>query len=754
MVKPKNLEKEFFVLDSNSLDSIKQDKLYGFCITKEGIIHNNNLNNKIEYTLEGAYVLITVDDDKITIKQDFNGSYGLYIFRKGDYFAISNSFFKLVNYLKQDNELTLNKNCADCFLFIDLCSISYKDTLVNEIKLIPRNYIISIDKVRKTLSYDVMDFEEYSVPIDSKLGFEILDEWYEKWINIIRKIKLDTNNLTIDLSGGFDSRMVAALWLTANIDLDKIKIKSHDNEVFKEEFKIVSKIADFFNFELNNDLEIKSSKLDDNLPALENSFNIKLGFHKQLYFKTFKFDDMVYSITGGGGESLRGYATYKRDDYIAKKDKIISKFDSSLFDRAKDEIYKSLNDLTEEFNFDENYFNLLQIHYNETRSRFHFGKSIIESYFSNMVTLTPLIDSNLRKLKTYDNDSDAKLLIAIIFLRYCPQLLDFEFDGGRKIDLDTINYAKELNEKYPYVKKDLKYISEPQKDFESDIQDDVASKNESSNFDNFNGYDYLKKIFYSKSFETEFKSFFSQEAYDNIIHSVETLPSHPLRHIYSAIAIILIKNLVKEKNDLSYKDILDSYLTGDYNYPIFIQNEVEPTLLKYITARFDVTWYNEENTIKILKNSDPFSKIKKQFRFEKNKFKKYLFISHALSLDLEIESSCDDKITFFFRSEFLKDINGVNFPIFIDCKKFVVDDEVVIENNTLVYQKDPLKFEKNVKKSDIIKIHLEWAPFNEDSICSNQFFSCVDEFEKLDSVLNSNCWKLTSIFRRAFKFFK
>lgn len=87
-------------------------------------------------------------------------------------------------------------------------------------------------------------------------------------------------------------------------------------------------------------------------------------------------------------------------------------------------------------------FNLLQIHYNETRSRFHFGKSIIESYFSNMVTLTPLIDSNLRKLKTYDNDSDAKLLIAIIFLRYCPQLLDFEFDGGRKIDLDTINYAK------------------------------------------------------------------------------------------------------------------------------------------------------------------------------------------------------------------------------------------------------------------------------------------------------------------------
>lgn len=123
-------------------------------------------------------------------------------------------------------------------------------------------------------------------------------------------------------------------------------------------------------------------------------------------------------------------------------------------------------------------------------------------------------------------------------------------------------------------------------------------------------------------------------------------------------------------------------------------------------------------------------------------------------MDLEIESSCDDKITFFFRSEFLKDINGVNFPIFIDCKKFVVDDEVVIENNTLVYQKDPLKFEKNVKKSDIIKIHLEWAPFNEDSICSNQFFSCVDEFEKLDSVLNSNCWKLASIFRRAFKFFK
>ena len=41
---------------------------------------------------EGAYVYVKRDRDRITIQQDFMGSWGLYLFRVGDYFALSNSF--------------------------------------------------------------------------------------------------------------------------------------------------------------------------------------------------------------------------------------------------------------------------------------------------------------------------------------------------------------------------------------------------------------------------------------------------------------------------------------------------------------------------------------------------------------------------------------------------------------------------------------------------------------------------------------
>ena len=245
---------EFFVIDSNNIDSIKS-RLYGYALSNEEVIEDVS-DIKDGVTGEGAYVYIDVNEDNVSIYQDFNGSYGLYLFRKDDYFAISNSFLKLVEFLKHDFELTLNFDYAQGLFTSGLCSHVYEETMVNEIIAIPRNFTLHIDKVEKVVSFEKHDFQEKTIDLDSEEGLDLLDNWFFKYINILRSIKAKTNNIIIDLSGGFDSRMVFVFALCANIDLNKIKVGSlvhKTNESIIEDFEIASEIAEKYNIKLNND---------------------------------------------------------------------------------------------------------------------------------------------------------------------------------------------------------------------------------------------------------------------------------------------------------------------------------------------------------------------------------------------------------------------------------------------------------------------------------------------------------------------
>ena len=104
-------------------------------------MNRNDKKPAIRSKVCGVFALIR---DKIIISQDFNGSYGIYLYENENEFIISNSFFKLVNYVKEDYTITLNKEYADAFIAADFCSLIYEETLVNEIRLLPKNYELSI----------------------------------------------------------------------------------------------------------------------------------------------------------------------------------------------------------------------------------------------------------------------------------------------------------------------------------------------------------------------------------------------------------------------------------------------------------------------------------------------------------------------------------------------------------------------------------------------------------------------------------
>ena len=77
----------------------------------------------------------------------------------------------------------------------------------------------------------------------------------------------------------------------------------------------------------------------------------------------------------------------------------------------------------------------------------------MEAIPSNIVSLAPLLDTELQKLKlnlkecTYN-----KLLLFLIFTRYCPNLLNYKFEGKRSINADTIEFAKKI---YPEIQNYL-----------------------------------------------------------------------------------------------------------------------------------------------------------------------------------------------------------------------------------------------------------------------------------------------------------
>ena len=106
--RPFEPEKSFFVLDSEHLEET-ESALYGFTLIGDRIVERLEDLQGEDPGLGGAWVYVNRKGNTVTVSQDFIGSYGLYLYRQDAYFALSNSFLRLVEYLCPDRDLTLNR---------------------------------------------------------------------------------------------------------------------------------------------------------------------------------------------------------------------------------------------------------------------------------------------------------------------------------------------------------------------------------------------------------------------------------------------------------------------------------------------------------------------------------------------------------------------------------------------------------------------------------------------------------------------
>ena len=483
---------------------------------------------------------------------------------------MSNSFIYLVDYIKTKYKITLNKDYANYLLICDLCSEIYEDTIVNEIKMLDRSAFIEIDKSNKSLKIDYVDYKENTVELGSDECFDILDNWYNRWISIIRKLKMETTNLMTDLSGGMDSRLVLLLFLGSEIDLNNIKIQSIEDKLHchSEDFAIASQIATDYKFTLNKKLDVEKKRfsLED---AINISFYTKLGFHKEMYFNTTCNKQIIYRFCGFGGECIRDYRAYwncstvidfirwRQRSHIYPRELI---FD--IQDSVEKVIERSCLSIREKFKLKKlDDSELLTNLYRETRCRNHYGKAIVENFLGNMINFTPLLDPLLSKLKLNSNEcEDRCALLSIIFTRYCPNLLNYKFEGKRFIKKDTIEYANKINAKKPFkknsniIQKEYKIINSF--DLYSQFKKDEMSI---SKKDELSPFDFLLNVFHSPSFKYLFSIYYDPKILNSIVNDIKNRKYHSLTHAYGVIGITkIINDILISETMLNSANVFDS----------------------------------------------------------------------------------------------------------------------------------------------------------------------------------------------------
>lgn len=384
---------------------------------------------------------------------------------------------------------------------------------------------------------------------------KIIDKWVDKWRYILRSLKKKTDNISIDLSGGFDSRTVLSIFLNSDIDINSILINSKNDtiHVHEQDFKIARNISIKYGLKLNN------FNLDENGTQLSVKDSLfctiysKLGFHKEFYLKSKFFSKPRFSFTGGGGEILRGYPGIPINKYIEK----LSSYNDKNFYISSMRLCNRSIDSLKKLKTYYNDYELSTDLYSKGRTRHHYGKAALEAFLVNSYNIQPLIDPDIKKIKFNITEKSFHDLIAYIYVRFANDLIYFPFQGKRKLIPESIKKAEKLNKKFIPYKIKLDY----NKNF---YIDNMRKSPVPPSKDNINVEKYLREKFKSSKFIKLINQIYNNKVYNWAKKFSIGTNFHPLRHGYGLFAIAktledlsLNKRFIKNsKSQKEYKEVV------------------------------------------------------------------------------------------------------------------------------------------------------------------------------------------------------
>lgn len=678
---------EFFIIESDNLEKTKT-KLYGYTIIENNIYNHEVPENKL--TGNGTYLNITNNDDNITITQDNNGSYGLYIYKEEDKYTISNSLTKLIKHIKEKHSLTLNKEYADTFLTTKQ-NISFDETIIKEITQIPKDYKLIINKNNKKISYQKTNIQENTISTYTTEAIQCIDKWFNQWINIIRNICQQKNNIIINIDETISSRIILSLILNSNINPQNIQITSIDPNS-----KIITELSKLTN------LPIKKSQreiIKDIQKSIEKSYNTKLTLNSQINLQN-NTEHEEYIIN-----NTNPYSNYDNKtlneliDTYSKKAKYYSKtFGKNIENFSWRNIHKLQKHLKEYDIYSDEFHKLLYTH---TTLRNNL-KENIEQYLSNKITLNPLLDVSLLKIKSKNKQE----LYTTILQRYSPELLGISFIDEH-IDEKTLNNAIKINEKHPLKKQEYPIIGfVPKYEYGTNMEEYSPEYEE-----------LIRKIFFSNSFKHTFLKYYSNHTYNQIVKKYTEYDQYDTNELSPAIAIInTIEDIeYSQKNKIHTEyDWLRKFVTQET--PKQDKILTNSLLNKYNTARIDIK--NEgspSNQVKIYDISDESSKIFMPGWFTNDKGVGIYLTSDKSEISFKIKCINKGSLKFDLRTLDIRDRTNKRFPVYIDYLSFKIDNQEILTENQLIWHDKPIHFRKNVQNNEILHITIKWRPFTNKS---------------------------------------
>lgn len=396
---------------------------------------------------DGNYLLIEeVEENNYRLTRDHHGYYPIFYYSSDEYWCISNSIVYIVEQLKKKG-ISVSYNEANveiwkCHWAFSLQLTSH-NTFVNEIKVLPTGYDISILKYESNSSMALIKRESNVDTINNYNDAlkECLDIWKGRYLTII-----SNNNLALwnDLTGGLDSRCLFSFMVNSVHSTNMVKrsiqegrLKINSNSQHLEDFKISKRLVSLFDLSLNDKI---NDAYKPNSVSAEKSYSawkyFNIGRYSPIVFSLTDFNPKIIEIGGEGGEDNRNFYTEKGDVKYSTLSEYIEKRYKKIFSTNEryEEWLNQINDSCSKLANDNSVLDISILHYREFRSTCHTMK-----HSKRRLKLAPLGSKFFDKVCQLSEESDLKSGQVIYDSIYnnCNKLLYIPFDKLGKEMTDT-----------------------------------------------------------------------------------------------------------------------------------------------------------------------------------------------------------------------------------------------------------------------------------------------------------------------------
>lgn len=331
---------------------------------------------------DGCYIRVESHDGGWRISTDFAGHRKIFLYRSGNYWAASTSFYRLAREMRdRGRPLTislpqyhgLNGKHSFCQ------QIASCETIFTEVSLLP-------------LGVDLVVSEEMAHEVPSEATDERLTmrDFLIQWAGRLGAFlgNADTT-INCNLSGGLDSRVVTSLLnmslktFDSEISCD-VKFNTNPTPVDPADYIVAKEVAKFLCIDLTEGAPpIRPGRI-----TARNSFerwrDRDLATYLPFYPPIRNFDQHLVTLSGGGGECFRPF--FNEGTFKATAEFIEDPIARESWKRSTMSAAKNLMGTTDPIH-----------HYCNYRNRFHFG-----CLAQGQVMIQPLSSMAMHALKHYE----------------------------------------------------------------------------------------------------------------------------------------------------------------------------------------------------------------------------------------------------------------------------------------------------------------------------------------------------------------